>query len=1007
MAGKKEINQHERKFREEYAKLNERQKKAVDTIDRPVMVVAGPGTGKTTTLTLRIANILLKHGASPQNILALTFTESAAANMRRKLVDLTGSSGYYVNINTFHGFCNYLIQNYPRYFERIIGAENATEAKQIAILRDIIDGTSLKKLKPLANKYVYVSGIKKAITDLKNDNCGPDGLVKIIEEETARIRNTPDLYHESGKYRGLMKAKYQSELDRLDKNSELALVYEEYEKALRARNLYDFDDMIIETIKALKENKAFLAETQETYQYLLVDEQQDTNRSQNILVELISGCENPSLFLVGDEKQAIFRFQGASLENFAYFQKRFEGNGVFINLNINYRSTQNILDSAHSLIEKNRLNFSHENLLAESGKKGELVNVADFEYAESETAFVADEVEKKIKQGVPPREISVIYRENKDSEAFAGVFSRRQIPFVVQSEQNLLADRKIRKLILLMRSVEGFGDDARLAEILHLSFLNLPPLDVYRIIAAADSRRVSSLHLLLGNDEVLAKIGVSEPQKFKALYLNLKKWKKESANRNFLEFFEVLIRDSGFMANLSSDGNYLNELGKLRALFQEAKKEVGTNWDYGLRDFLRHLDVLEEHNVSIGIRGSDAADAVRLLTAHKAKGLEFDTVFIVNAIDGKWGNRRNIDKIRLPFATVADASSAEKNEDERKIFYMAITRAKRNVFITYARHSISDKGQVPSQFIEEINPELRDAISKDLRDRYDSELSKNLDGFLTGAESEPSAILPTKEEIKKLFVDRGFSMTHLNNYLSCPWKYFYSSLLRLPQTMTPSQVYGTCVHFALDDFFRRKSRGEKAGAESLTGSFEWKLKKQPLSLHDKAAILKKGGEILPKYYEKYRGEWNYNTVTEYSVSAKFTDEIRLAGRLDKLELEPDGVRVNVVDYKAKKPESDNWILGKTRNSAGDYFRQLIFYKLLLDLDPRHKYKMESGTIDFIQPDDRGKFVKRSFEVSNEQTEELKSLISEKADEILNLKFWNRTCGDPKCKFCRLRGLLNA
>ncbi len=1003
MALKKEENKKKgTEFEKEYAKLNPEQKKAVDHIYGPVMVIAGPGTGKTTVLTLRIANII-NNGVSAQNILALTFTESAAANIREKLLELVGSEGYYVNINTFHGFANGLIQDYPQYFQRIIEAENATDAKQIAILRKIIDKGDFKKLKPMGKKYAYISDIKKAISDLKNEKYSPENFVQLLEKKRGEVYNAEDLYNGSGKYKGQMKSKYVIELERLERNKELAVLYKEYEDELHKENLYDYSDMILEAIKSLEENKAFLAEVQEMCRWVLVDEHQDTNRSQNALVELVSGFNDPpNIFAVGDEKQAIFRFQGASLENFSRFSDEFK-NTESITLERNYRSTQPILDSAHSLIKNNRANISEKNLKAESNEAGEKIKIAVFDSAEAETAFVVGEAERLMKEGVKPKEIAVIYRENKDAGEFMRAFRRRGVPAVVRSDENILKDEKIRKLIALFRAVEFFGDDPHLIRVLHLSFLEIDPLDAYKILAAADSRKKSSVYSIISSEEKMKEIGIGDPGRLRKLYSNLRRWKKDSKNKNFLEFFEELVRESGFYADISSSGGYLDELGKLKAIFREAKKEIGSKWEYGLTDFTEHLEVLEEHNIPINVRVSDAADAVRLMTAHKAKGLQFDAVFIVNAVDKKWGNKRNLDKIKLPLETPVDVSELDKNEDERRVFYMAMTRARRHVFITYSRHSTDGRDQSPSQFIDEIGPEFREKIDAG---KYESDADNGLAVSLSGNGSEPAFIAPTKDEVKKLFMSRGFPVTHLNNYLRCPWRYFYLDLLRVPRVMTGSQVYGTCVHAGLEEFFKKLNAGEKPDSAAMLAGFVKKLKKQPISSDEKEWVLKRGRETLPKYCEQHDGRWNGDSVTEYSVTANLTGEIRLAGRLDRLEHIKDG-EVRVIDYKTSKPKSENEIRGLTKNSSGDQFRQLVFYKLLLELDPRHQYRMNTGVIDFVQPDGKGKFIQREISVSEEQVEQLKALILEKAGEIMNLEFWNKTCGEPDCEFCGLRSLMAA
>ena len=311
-----------KKFEIEYKKLNKAQKEAVDSIEGPVMVIAGPGTGKTSILTLRIANILKKTDATPDSVLALTFTKSGAYSMRKKLADIIGSSAYKVGIFTFHSFCEDIIKNYPEEFPRIIGANSITDIDQIKILEKIIDDTKLEILKPYGDVYHYVRPIISEIDNYKKENVGPEDLENILKKQEKEFKGLDDLYHDKGKYKGEMKGKYKDLLKSIEKNKELQKIYTKYEKALEKERLYDYQDMILEVIKAMESNKDLLLTLQEKYQYVLADEHQDANNSQNKILELISGFHNdPNIFIVGDEKQAIFRFQGASLENFLYFKK--------------------------------------------------------------------------------------------------------------------------------------------------------------------------------------------------------------------------------------------------------------------------------------------------------------------------------------------------------------------------------------------------------------------------------------------------------------------------------------------------------------------------------------------------------------------------------------------------------------------------------------------------------------------------------------------------------------
>ncbi len=258
-----------------------------------------------------------------------------------------------------------------------------------------------------------------------------------------------------------------------------------------------------------------------------------------------------------------------------------------------------------------------------------------------------------------------------------------------------------------------------------------------------------------------------------------------------------------------------------------------------------------------------------------------------------------------------------------------------------------------------------------------------------------------KEFIRELFRERGFSVTALNNYLDCPWKYFYSNLLRLPQTETVYQMYGTAVHRALERFWDTKEEGGEATRELLLSKFEESLRMHPLPEKDLQSILKKGRAALGAYYDNYAPTWSGRVMTEYSIRGiALTEDVILTGKLDKLEMQGGQNEVVVVDYKVKQPESRNWIEGKTANSTGAYKRQLVFYKLLLDL--QGKFRMRAAAIDFVEPNDRGKFKREEFEISAEEVSSLKEEVLRVAGEILDLSFWDKGCGEKDCQYCVLR-----
>ncbi|MDP3799916.1 MAG: ATP-dependent DNA helicase [bacterium] len=949
-------------FKKELSLLNPEQRQAVETINGPVMVIAGPGTGKTQILTLRIANILNKTDANPENILALTFTESATANMRRRLTNLIGTPSYYINIHTFHGFCNNLIQDYPENFPKIIGSNNANQVDQIQIVRKIIDENNFKNLKPFGNKYYYVTEILKNIRQLKGEGIDPAEFknitLKTISEDPKEEKNAERL-------------------------KELSLVYKKYQDELSKKKLYDFEDMILETINSLKKNKDFLLDLQEKYQYILVDEHQDTNGAQNKALELLTNYdESPNLFVVGDEKQAIYRFQGASLENFLYFKEKFK-TAKLVELKQNYRSTQKILDASHSLIEKNQAVLTVTQLKANQKTAGNKIKVLSFNHPESEYLFITQKIKELLKQKVEASKIAILYRENKDAFSVSDFLTKQDIKHGIESDENILEDMDIKKLNILFNAIENFPSLEFLAPALHLDFLNIDTLEAYKAIESKDlnsSPNVSNLFKKIGE------------------------LKKYSHNNIFVKFFEKVINDTGFLKNILAQPNYNERLNKLHALFSEIKKINFANHNFSLPNYLNHLEILREHNLPIQVKTKTLPENIRLMTAHRAKGLEFDYVFIIGAYNGHWGNKRNMSHIKLPIKTSFDASKIEKNEDERRLFYMAITRAKKEAYISYSTSSFDGKEQVPSQFINEIDSTLKEEQIIE----QNPEIKKIV---LISTANNKAPKTNEKTFVVDMFLHRGFSPTSLNNYLTCPWNFFYNNLLRIPKAQANYLIYGNAKHKALQLFFDEREKNKKITYKFIIEKFIEDLRNYPLIPKDHEALLNKGIESLTAYYNFYKDSLPQKTVNEFNIKGVSLNigkqEIKLSGKLDRLELKPNSPAVTVVDYKTGAAKSRNEILGNTKNADGNYFRQLVFYKLLLDLLPNKKYNMLAGAIDFTEPDDKNRFKREVFEISNEETKALKETITKCADEILNLKFWNKFCGEKDCEYCELRKLIKS
>jgi DNA helicase-2/ATP-dependent DNA helicase PcrA len=519
------MKRDESAFLEAYNRLNKAQKEAVDTIEGPVMVVAGPGTGKTQILSLRIANILQKTDTAPENILALTFTESGVANMRKRLSEMVGSAAYSVVIKTFHGFANDVIKDNPENFPRIIGAKNITEVAQISIIEEIILESKLALLKPFGDTLYYTKAINSAISELKREGIAPAEFEEIIVAARRDFENISDLYHEKGAHKGKMKGAYKDLEKQINKNAELLLVYKAYEEKLVSRRQYDYNDMIMEVLKTLRQDSDLLLRLQENHQYILVDEHQDTNNAQNKILELLANFhENPNLFVVGDEKQSIFKFQGASLENFFYFKNLYPS-AKLVTLEENYRSTQKILDSAHSLLP------SEKKLKSNRADTEKNIHFYTLSNDDEENYFVSESIGQKIKEGVNPREIAVLYRNNRDAFSVADMLSRFGVSFVIESDQDILRDSYVKKLMTILRAVNNFGDDDVLAEMLHLDIFEIPPIDVVRVIRSAREKKKYDLYDVIGNkDKLLDKIPLENPGKILETYSQLSHWVKSAKN---------------------------------------------------------------------------------------------------------------------------------------------------------------------------------------------------------------------------------------------------------------------------------------------------------------------------------------------------------------------------------------------------------------------------------------------------------------------------------------------
>lgn len=989
-------------FSQLYKTLNPAQKKAVDTIEGPVIVIAGPGTGKTTILTLRIANILLKTDTAPENILALTFTESGAYVMRKKLLEIIGVSAYKVNIHTFHGFAEKIIQEYPDYFPRIIGSKIITDAEQIKIIEKLVQSKDIEILRPFGDPSYYVRSILNEIHVLKRENISPKELLKSVKNSQTEGKE-------------LSKTEIEKLVKRDQKNKELANIYENYEAKLAEQKFYDFDDMLVEFIRTMEREPMFKLILQENYHYILADEHQDANASQNRILELLVDFhDSPNLFIVGDDKQAIYRFQGASLDNFLYFKDKYKGTNV-IELEHNYRSQQTILDAAHSLILQNPSIPGRERTKLISLQVGNApIYFYEFPTQDNELEYLANLILDYIKRGEKPEDLAILYRTNNEAETIASVLKSFNIPYRIESDYNILNEIEPTKLILISKAINDISNSENLAKVLLLKEMGCDPASVYHLfnysykeklplfrvigdLAKPDKKdsKIKSLIEVLNNNEINSIV---------LFYKKINEWVREAQLRPFPFLLQKIIQETNMIASVVASQDSLDRLSSLEAFFDKVIKISKSKKTFLLSDFIEYIDIVDEYGLMSKKGYVDHVSGVRLMTAHKSKGLEFDRIFVINFYDGNWGNRNKRNLFNIP--VIEHVRDIGRIEDERRLFYVAITRARRSVNVSFSR-IVDDKEVISSQFLSEIDQSLvikgKPVIEINELFKSNNTPVKQSTDISKKSNSVNSLSILNPDFIKSKFINQPFSVTHLNNFIECPWKYFFANLIRVPDIQSKHQMYGTAIHAALRTFFEAYKEERDLSKKELIELFVYQINNQSMSSDDKRDSLKKGKESLEGYYDEYKGGWNRNLLTEYSIKVpnfKINPDLSivLTGKLDKIEL-IDEKNVAVIDYKTSKPKSRNDIEGKTKTAKGNYKRQLVFYQLLLNYDK--KFKMNSGVIDFIEPNERGKYKKEQFIISDDEVKGLEELIRDCADSIVGLKFIDKKCDNKDCEYCKL------
>jgi DNA helicase II / ATP-dependent DNA helicase PcrA len=980
-------------FDQAYARLNKEQKRAVDTIEGPVVVIAGPGTGKTQILAMRIANILLKTDTPPEAVLAIAFSESAVSSMRKRLLGIMGETAYQVSITTFHAFANAIIQEFPEAFPEFGEGSAAEETERIAIIEKVLDERKeAADLRPHAAPYAHVRKILGAISSLKRENVTPDGLRQIIEKQVIWYDAQPDKIHDKGAHKGKIKAAFAEYVEKIERNKALLSAYEGYEEGMRAGKLYDFDDMLVSANQALEEHEYIKRVIQERYLYILVDEHQDTNAAQNQLIKHIADFhEAPNIFVVGDEKQAIYRFQGASIQNFMMLPEAYK-DVTIISLAKNYRSKQHILDNAHTLIGETGMHPAIPRLKLEgSENNGSHVQIAHANAESDEMYWVSGEI-RKIQEVSPDGTIAVIVRDNSTAAAYGQFLQKESIRVKSTADSSLFEHVEGKRLMTLLHAVRTPEEDTYLAEVLLYGLLPIELSDALAVLTSArkEKRLIS---------DILQECHGKAYGKFHEAVL-------AGREQPLIEALGSIFAACGVYESIVRLGMQSSLDAVLRVVVKEAQKTTTRNRGAMLSDFVERLDRMKANEVRISV--GDTIDdftvpGVYILTAHRSKGLEFDHVFIPSATESVWarGNRGSL--FHIPeagliskAASVADGTLADESAeilDELRLFYVAVTRARNTVYISY--HDTDMSGREASMYRGLLRVELRTGDSTIKIPRVD---------HLPKGRTQEGRLEQVIQAVQNAFIERGLTVTALNNYIECPWKYVFMNALRMPFIQPAHLSFGTAMHAALEHWLRRKMKGEEVGPEGAYQAFLQALRREPISLSDEKRFQEEGRIALSEYILSSTLDPASVLALEYSLNNIHIDiegkDIELCGVIDRIE--GRGGELVVVDYKTGKHRSRNYVLGKTADSTGSMFRQLAFYKLLLSKDVTHRdTPVTLGVIDFVQPDEKNRLSRVECVLTKEDVAVVENEIRQTSHAILEGAYVGSRCGKTDCEHCSL------
>lgn len=1100
-------------FQTRYAKLNANQRQAVDYIHGSLLVIAGPGTGKTELLSMRTAQILRQTDTLPDSILCLTFTESGAANMRQRLRQIIGEDAYKIAIHTFHSFGTEIINQHRQYFFRGADAQPADELTQHQIVTGILEGLDWRNPLSVKNngEFVYTSELIRVISEFKQSGLTSAELRAITADNQRVIagiaadiqqvfatkisKKTIELFAplaekiakrvgegKSAKTSGggatepsgdtassapnntAITAQNSANLpssitpyaqvlalsiahaaqEAIDANSTKPLtawknkwceknaggefvlkdfaaseklsaaidVYEAYGNVLAERSLFDYDDMILSVIQACESHPELRANLQEQFQFIMVDEFQDTNLAQlRLLFDLTGDEDNPNIMAVGDDDQAIFSFQGADVGNIQRFRQHYHDPKIIV-LTDNYRSAADILTVARGVITQgtdrleNTIDGLSKQLTAHASSSGARVEIQEFTSVSEERAGVAQQIAELIKRGENPAHITVIARHHKELIELLPYLYRQNLAVNYERHDDILEQDIIQALDKLARVVMAIHQNnldaanSLLPEVIAHPAFGFSALDIWRLSLHAYKNRQLWLESMLANstfqpfgewllerakdvpnlplEEQLDKLlgleagTISIDSSFRAGRLrtlglqSLYRVDRDSSGahsgRELLQSADEGSSLNSLAAHYFSPDNlaqnpdtYLTTLESLRTLRQKLRDRA-TDATPTLADFLEFIDLhrsTKTRLTHIRPQASALGGAINLMTAHKSKGLEFPHVFVIGAIDSAWGEKVRSRSRLIRYPANLQLQPAGASYDERlRLFFVAMTRAKTTLTMTYSQTNDAGSDTMIASFLTDHAPTIIPAA--------DTPATQ-----LTVAQTDWSARLsaPITTELKDVLAPTletyKLSITHLNNFLDVsrggPQNFLLNNLLRFPSAKSPAASYGTAIHASLQQLHNLLRADHRLPpAERILHYFRTSLEAQHLPPDDFALYLDKGTAALTAFLDAKSSEFHDTELAEldFAHQGVIVGGARLTGKLDVADIDKHNKTIFVTDYKTGKP-SHSWkgASDYEKIKLHKYHQQLMFYQLLVESSRDYgNFTFTGARLQFVEPD---------------------------------------------------------